>query len=169
MKAGIITKTYFPREILPISSCITALLMFLFEFIVLIIFFIAFNFIPAQTIIFLPPLLILEFILALGISMFLSVLNVRYRDIQYIWGVVTTAGFFAVPIFYTLDFIPENIKPIYLLNPMAQIIDMSHNLVMYNIIPDIWTIGYTILATCVIFVIGFFVFKFLQAKVVEEL
>ncbi len=169
MKAGIITKTFFPREILPLSSCITALLMSLFEFIVLIIFFIAFNFIPAQTIIFLPLLLILEFILALGISMFLSVLNVRYRDIQYIWGVVTTAGFFAVPIFYTLDFIPENIKPIYLLNPMAQIIDMSHNLVMYNIIPDIWTIGYTILATCVIFVIGFFVFKFLQAKVVEEL
>jgi len=169
VKGGIVTKTFFPREILPFSSCLTALLMSVFEFVILVVFFGVFNFIPSYTVIFLPLVLGLEFILSYGVSMGLSVLNVRYRDIQYIWGVITYAGFFAVPIFYSFDVVPDKIKELLMLNPMAQIIDMSHDLVLYNKIPEMWNIGYTIIITAVVFVVGFFVFKLLESKVVEEL
>ncbi len=168
-KAGIITKTYFPREILPISSCITAFLISVFEFIVLFLFFVVFQFFPPATIIILPGLLGLEFLLALGFSFGLSVLLVRYRDVQYIWGVITYAGFFTVPIFYSIEIIPEKFKQIYLLNPMAQIIDMSHNVVLYNVIPDIWNITYTIFITGVSLAVGYLIFRSLNAKVIEEL
>jgi len=107
--------------------------------------------------------------LAYGVSLILSVLNVRYRDIQYIWSVVTYAGFFAVPIFYSFDIVPDRIRELLMLNPMAQIIDMSHDIVLYNKIPELFDIGYTIAITLVVFVIGLFVFKFLESKIVEEL
>jgi len=169
VKGGIITKTYFPREILPFSSCLTALLMSTFEFIILGVFFGIFNFIPTYTIILLPAVLALEFLLAYGVSMALSVLNVRYRDIQYIWNVVTYAGFFAVPIFYSYDIVPTRIRDLLMLNPMARIIEMSHDLVLYNTIPDLFDIGYTVIITLAVFIIGLFIFKFLESMVVEEL
>jgi len=97
------------------------------------------------------------------------VLNVRYRDFQYIWNVVIYAGFFAVPIFYTLDILPPNIQELILLNPMAQIIEMSHNFVLYNTLPEAWSVIYTITITGIIFGIGYTVFKLIESKVVEEL
>jgi len=169
VKSGLITKTYFPREIIPISSCITAFIMAMFEFLVLFIFFVVFSFVPPITIVLLPALIGLEFVLVLGLSLFLSVLNVRYRDLQYIWNVVIYAGFFAAPIFYTLDILPSNIKELILLNPMAQIIEMSHHLVLYNSLPDAWSVIYTVIITGIIFGIGLTVFKVIESKVVEEL
>lgn len=169
LKSGLITKTYFPREILPVSSCITAFIMSLFEFTILFIFFAVFSYLPPITIVFLLPLIGLEFVLVLGLSFFLSVLNVRYRDLQYIWNVVIYAGFFAVPIMYSLDILPPNIQELILLNPMAQIIEMSHHFVLYNTMPEVWSVIYTVIITGIVFGIGYAVFKFIESKVVEEL
>jgi len=168
-KAGIITKTHLPREVLPISACITALIMSLFEFIVLFGFFAIFNFIPPITIIVLPALLGIEFVLSLGIALALCVLNVRYRDVQYIWGVVTYGGFFAVPIFYSLSIVPENVRNLLLLNPMAQIIEMSHVVVLNGLIPVFEDVTYTLITSFIILLIGIVIFRHFNFKVIEEL
>lgn len=168
-KTGIINKTYLPREILPLSSTITSLFMAIFEFGILFVFFIAFNFIPPQTILLLPFLVMLEFVLVLGIAYSLSVLSVRYRDVQYIWGVIITAGFFAVPIFYSFDILPENIKQILLLNPMAHIIEISHDVVLNGVLPEISGVIYTITISFSLLIIGGIIFKFLNYKVIEDL
>jgi len=168
-KGGIVTKIYFPRAILPISSCITAFLMMSFEFTVFFAFLIAVQFIPPITILFLPILLILEFILALALAFPLSVINVYLRDVQYIWGVIVHAGFFITPIFYLPEIWPENIRQILFLNPMAHLIDMGHNVALYNKLPTLEGMMYTVIVTFVLLGIGYAIFRKYENGVAQEL
>jgi len=168
-KANIINKINIPREVFVISTCITVFLMMMLEFIILAIFFVVFQFIPPYSIVILVGILFLVFILALGVSFVLSVLNVLYRDIQYIWGVVTYAGFFSVPILYSYTTFPENVQSLLLLNPMAQIIEIGHNVSLYGILPEWQDMLYTVIISFGILVGGYLIFKFYEFRVVEEL
>lgn len=168
-KRGIISHIYFRREIVVISSCITAFLMMLFEFIVFGIFLAIFNFIPSSTIFLLPLLLANLFILSLGVSLALSVLTVHFRDIRFIWNVVLQAGFFLAPIIYTLEIFPENIQNLLRINPLVHIIEMAHGLVLYNQLPSIQSTIFILISTGIIFVIGYSIFKIKSKRIVEEL
>lgn len=168
-KTGIMTQIYFPREIPPISSTITSLFMFTFEIIVFTGFLIFFQFTPGINIIFFPLIILAEFFLILGLSFPLSVLNVKFRDTQFIWNVVLQGGFFLTPIFYKLEMLPPWLGEILQYFPMVQIVTMSHDLVLYDKIPDIQSVIILLFSTILIFTIGYLVFKKLQTKVIEEL
>ncbi|MEO9307219.1 MAG: ABC transporter permease [Nitrososphaera sp.] len=168
-KGNLLTHIYFPTEIPAISSVITSSLMLFFEIVVFLLFMIFFQFVPPATIVFLPLVLMLEIILVLGISLPLSVLNVRYRDIQFIWRVVLQIGFFVTPIFYKLDILPDNIQNILKYSPIAQIIDMGHDLSLNNKIPSSESITITIVITLSIFAVGYAIFYKSQKRIVEEL
>ncbi len=168
-RGRIITQVYFPMEILPLSSCITSFIMMIFEFAVFFAFVIALKFMPPLSITFLLFLSFLEFVLTLGLSLPLAVLNVYYRDIQYIWGLLLYVGFFITPIFYRLDIFPPNIQQLLYFNPMAQIIDMAHNAALYNTLPTLPNLAYTVTVSFAILVAGYFIFRFYERRVVEEL
>jgi len=168
-KAGIIQKIYFRRELIVISSCLTAFIMMGFEFAAFVVFVFAFQFIPPITILLLPLLLIDLFILSLGVALLLAVLTVYFRDIKFIWQVLLQAGFFLTPIFYRLDMFPEDIAKILQINPIVPILDTAHDLVLYNSLPSINTTLYIIISTCVIFAIGYIVFRIKDKKIIEEL
>ena len=168
-KGGLLTHIYFPMEIPAISSVITSSLMLFFEIIVFFIFMIIFQFVPPITIVFMPLVLALEILFVLGISLPLSVLNVRYRDVQFIWKVILQAGFFVTPVFYKLDVLPASIQGILKYSPMVQIITMAHNLSLYNMLPSLESSGITIFTTFIIFAIGYFIFHKCQKRVIEEL
>jgi len=168
-RGGLVTKIYFPREILPLSACITSFIMMMFELSVFVAFVIALNFIPPTSIILLPFLFLLEFVLAIGLSLPLAVLNVYYRDVQYMWSVLLYAGFFITPIFYRLEIFPENIRQFLYINPMAQIIEMAHNVALYDILPNPSSLAYTIVVTFAIFTLGYFVFRYFEFRVAEAL
>lgn len=168
-RAGIIQKVYFRREIIVISSCLTAFIMMVFEFAALSVFMAVFHFIPATTIILLPLLLIDLFILCLGISLFLSVLTVRFRDIRFIWQILLQAGFFVTPIIYNLNMFPDTIRNALQLNPLVPILDTAHNLVLHNTLPTFKETSYILISTTIIFLIGYLVFKVKTKRLVEEL
>lgn len=167
-KPGLVNKVYFPREILIISSCITALLMTLLEFVVFGIFMVIFAVVPTMTAIYFPLLLIIQFILIVGLSLGLASLNVYYRDIQYIWAVIIQAGFFATPIFYPISIIPEKYVWIVKLNPMTHIIDMLRGSVIYSISPIMRDIIFVIMSTFIILIIGYIIFLRLEPRFAEE-
>lgn len=168
-RAGILTQIHIPNEIPPISANVTSLIMLTFEMIVFGIFVAAFRFIPPQTIVILPLILILEFILVLGVSLPLSVLNIRFRDTQFIWGVVIQVGFFLTPIFYKIDILPTYIQSILIFNPMVQILNFAHNAAIYGILPDMAEVSRTIGITFFIFTIGYLIFRKLSNRIIEEL
>lgn len=166
-KIGLISSIYFPREIPAISSTITSFLIMLLEFVVFALFLIAFQFVPSISIILLAPILLIMFVLVLGVSLPLSALNVYFRDVQYIWSVILHAGFFIMPIIYSYDIFPQDIKNSLLLIPTARLIEMAHNVILYNVYPNIFDWLYTIGTSFVILIVGLAIFKKLEEGMVE--
>lgn len=168
-RSGIISKVYFRRELIVISSCLTAFIMMGFEFVAFVIFLIVFQFIPPPTIIYFPLLLIDLFILSLGVSLLLSVATVYFRDIRFIWQILLQAGFFLTPIIYRLDIFPISVQKVLQLNPLVPMIDTAHNLVLYNTLPTVNATLYIIASTAIILIIGYFVFRSKDKEIVEML
>ena len=168
-RGSIITKIYFPREIPAISSCITSSIMLFFELAVFSAFLAVFQFVPPSTIALLPVLLIIEFIFILGLSLPLSVLNVYFRDVQYIWALIVHAGFFLMPIIYRTEIFPERLQTLFSLIPMTRILDMAHDVALYNKIPSAADWAYIIASSLGILCVGYLIFKRFEARVGEEL
>ncbi|MCG7849081.1 MAG: ABC transporter permease [ANME-2 cluster archaeon] len=168
-KPSLVQKVYFPREVLVISSCITALLMSLLEFIVFAAFMIFFKVMPSITIIYFPIVLAVEFFMILGISFGLAALNVYFRDVQYIWAVVLQAGFFAAPIIYPISIIPVNYVWVIMLNPMTRIIDMLRGSVIYSTVPASGDMIYIIVSALLLLIVGYAIFAKLEPRFAEEM
>lgn len=168
-RSGILTQIYIPLEIPAISAATTSFLMLCFEIIIFTIFMLVFQFVPSSTIFFLPYLLLLEFILVISISLPLSVLNVRFRDTQFIWTVLLQLGFFLTPIFYKLDILPEHIQKILYLSPMVQLVDIAHNVVLYNVTPSFESLLITTGIVLLIFSLSYLVFRKVKNRIMEEL
>ena len=107
--------------------------------------------------------------MALGFSLLLSVLNVYFRDMEFIWQVIVHAGFFLSPILYDLNMFPDNIRTILQLNPMAAILNAARDLVLYDRLPTLYATLYIIGTTAAIFVAGYVVFRIKDKKLVEHL
>lgn len=168
-RSSLITQIYFPRSIPVISSCFTASIMLIVELSVLGIFMAVLQFIPPFTIIYLIPIYLLAFVFILGISLGLSVLNVKFKDVEFIWGIILHAGFFLTPIFYQFDFLPENIQNILQFSPMVQIVTMAHHVTLYGTLPPLNSLLYASVTIFIILGIGYLIFRKYQARIIEEL
>ena len=120
---NVITKVYFPRLILPISSALSGLVDFAIGFVVLAIFCVAYGIVPTLSALWLPVLLLLAVLTALGVGLWLSALNALYRDVRYVMPFVVTFWMFASPVAYASSLVPPRWCWLYGLNPMAGVID----------------------------------------------
>lgn len=168
-KSNLVKKIYFPREILVVSSCLAALFMTFLEFVVIGIFMIIFSVKLSMTAVYFPIILFFEFLLIVGISFSLSVLNVYYRDIQYIWAIIIQVGFFATPIMYPMSIIPENRVYIMMLNPMTRIIESLRGTLMYSKAPSSFDMIFIIGTVLAIIIMGYIIFLRLEPRLAEEL
>ena len=164
-----ITQIYFPRSIPGLSAGITSAIMLVCELAVFGIFMVSFQFIPPITILLLPLVLALELLLVFGIALPLSVLNVKFKDTEFMWGVVLSAGFFLTPIFYQFDMLPETIRNVLQFSPMVQIVTMAHHVVLYGTLPSVNTILYAVGSISAITVIGYLIFRKYQARIAEDM
>ena len=121
--ANIMTKVYFPRLIMPLSSIISPLVDFAVSFIVLIAMMVYYGYVPTLNILFLPVFLLLALATALGVGLWLSALNVKYRDFQYTVPFLIQIWLFASPVAYAASLVPESMRVWYGLNPMAGVIE----------------------------------------------
>ena len=121
--ANLITKVYFPRMIIRASSVITSLVDFAISFIILLVMFIWFRFVPSWQIIFLPLFILLAFFCAFGVGLYLTAVNVKYRDFRYIIPFIIQFGLFITPIGFSSSAIAEKWRIWYSLNPMVGVID----------------------------------------------
>lgn len=121
--AGIMTKVYFPRLIMPISGIISPLVDFFIAFIILILMMAYYGFVPTIAIVLLPLFILLALATSLAIGLWLSALNIKYRDFQYTLPFIIQLGLYASPIVYPSSMIPAQYRILYGLNPMAGVIE----------------------------------------------
>lgn len=121
--ANLITKIYFPRLAIPLSSVFAALTDFLVSFIVLLGVMVYYRYWPTWNMLWLPLLMLLALLTALSVGLWLSALNVQYRDIQHMVPFIIQVWMYASPIVYPIGIIPDGItRWLYSLNPMVGVI-----------------------------------------------
>lgn len=167
--AHIITNLRIPKIILPLSYNLTAFIMMLFDFSIVFAYMATTQFLPPVTIILLPVFMILVFLLSVGISLPLSILSVKLKDLNYIWIVVTNVIIFLSPIFWRLDNMPQAIREILQYSPWVQLIMMSQDVTIYNKLPDTMMFLYVTSFVFIVLAIGVFIFKRFENKVTEFL
>lgn len=122
--ANLIKKIYFPRLVIPISSVISGSVDFLLAFAVLLIMMLVFGIFPTANVIFLPFLLLLAVMTSLGIGLWLSAMNVQFRDVRYTVPFITQFWLFATPIAYPSSLIEDDLlRTIYGINPMTGVVE----------------------------------------------
>lgn len=168
-RSSLITQIYFPRVIPAISSCLTASIMLIVELAILGVFMALLQFDTPLTIVYLIPVYLLAFVFVLGVSLGLSVLNIKFKDIEFIWGILLHAGFFLTPIFYRFDFLPKYVQDILQLSPMVQLVTMVHHVAIYGTLPSLNSILYACVSIFSILGIGYLIFRKYQARIVEEM
>lgn len=121
--SNLLSKVYFPRLIIPISSIIVSLVDFCISAIILALLMIWYQIYPGWRILTLPIFLILAFLASLGLGLWLSALNIKYRDIRFIVPFLIQFGLYISPVGFSSSVIPPNWQFLYSLNPMVGIID----------------------------------------------
>lgn len=121
--ANLITKVYFPRLIIPASAVITSFVDFAISFSLLLVMLILFQVVPSWQIIFLPLLLILLICSSFGISLYMTALNVKFRDFRHVIPFFVQFGLYVSPIGFSSDVVPEKWRFLYSCNPMVGIVD----------------------------------------------
>ncbi len=120
---NLIKKVYFPRLVIPISSVISGVVDFVLAFSVLLAMMVFYGIVPTGNIIWLPFLLVLAFVTALGVGLWFSAMNVQFRDVRHTVPFVTQFWLFATPIVYPSSLLPESWRTIYALNPMVGVVE----------------------------------------------
>ncbi len=169
MNRGIIQSVNIKRVFFPIVATVAIGILSFVDVGVFFGLMPIFQFVPHWTIVLLPIPIILTLVLVLGLSFLLSVVNVYVRDISNIWGILVHTLLFVSPIFWNPKDVDGILLQIHKINPLGQLIDISHKLVIDGEIPPINDWAYTTLFIFGIFALGYFVFHRLQHKAVEDL
>jgi len=119
----VITKVYFPRLVLPLSSVVAGLLDFAISFLVFLGMMVYYRIAPSPAILLFPCFLLLAVLTALGVGLWLSALNAIYRDVRYVLPFLVQFWLFASPVAYPSSLVPERWRWLYGLNPMAGVIE----------------------------------------------
>lgn len=166
---NIIKKVYFPREILPLSVVTSEAINFIISTIIILAFVLGYGMGLSKYIIFYPLILIVQYFLLIGISFIVSSVTVYFRDLQHFIGIALQLLFYATPIVYAPDSIPQNFQWILQYNPMTYIINGYRDIFYYQRMPDFSLLGIVLVISIALCIIGYFIFKKLQKRFAEEM
>lgn len=166
---GIIKKVYFPREILPISVATSNLLNFFITSGLVLVALLISGIGIKSSILVLPFVILMQYILQLGLAFILSAFTVFVRDVEYIMNIFVMLMFYMCPIVYSADMIPAKFLPLFKLNPMFHIIGYYREILYYQRIPDFSGMLILFAVSIIILIIGYKIFNKLQKKFAEEL
>ena len=164
MSQSLITKIYFPRVVIPLSPIVAGLLDFAIAFVMLIGMMIFYKIVPTIAVLTLPLFILLAIVTAFAVGLWLSALNVEYRDVRYAIPFLVQFWFFITPVSYSIELIPEKWRTLYALNPMVGVVEGFR----WALLGQELTIGPIIIASAisvvVILVSGLFYFRRMEDR-----
>lgn len=165
-----IKKIYFPREVLPVSFVTAQFVNMILSFI--IVFFVLFVSgygLYWKAMLVFPLVLVMEYILALGITFLFSSITVYLRDMQQVLGALALILMYASPIIYTLELVPQQYRILYMINPITRVIVAYRDILYYKQIPELSNMLLGFVESVIVLLIGMWVFRKLNKHFVEEL
>lgn len=159
---NILKKVYFPREILPISVVTSEAVNFMISTIIILTFVIFGGLGITKYVLFYPIILVVQYLLVLAISLIVSSICVYIRDLQHFIGIFIQLLFYATPVVYSAETIPENFAWVLKINPMTYIIDGYRNIFYNQTAPDVKALLILLLILIVAIAVGYVIFNKLQ-------
>ena len=156
---NLVSKIYFPREILPLSAILVGFVDFLIASIVFVLMLLVYRTPIGLSILWVPLLLSIQMILTFGISLLASAINVFYRDVRFVIPLMLQIWMYLSPVIYSTRVVPERFRSYYFLNPMAVLIDAYRRTILFNQPPDWPYLGLTALIAISLTVAAYTYFK----------
>ncbi len=157
---SIVKKVYFPRLILPVSTVVTPAVDFLISFVVLLLVMLIYQFSPDPLgLVYVPLLLVVSLLAALGIGLFLAAFNAKYRDVRFVLPFFIQMLLFLTPVIYPVSLIPERLQWLMYCNPMAGVITLARSVLLGTTIVDWPLIGLSAGAAVILLVLGLTYFR----------
>ena len=164
-----VTKIHFPRQVLPIAHVTTCFVNMLLCFIVV---FLVCGFGVGLNLLVLPcliPVMLTEYLLALGLCFIVSGATVYLRDLEHIVGILVMLWQFLTPVMYSVDQVPENLRGVFMMNPMTPIIVCYRDILYYKQVPQLQNLLLSLGLGLLFLLVGWFLFDRLQKHFAEEL
>lgn len=169
VNAPLVSNVYMPRYLIILSNNLANLLGASLEFLAVLPLLLALGVNLTAYVVLLPAILIAEFSLIFALSLSLSPLNLKYRDLDQIWGLVLQLGFFLSPIFYNASLIPERFRFVYSLNPVTALIQSTRSIFFDHHLPSLFECGVILGSIMILLLIGYAIFRHLEPRFAEEL
>ncbi len=167
---NLVKKIYFPREVLPLAYVTSQFVNMILTFmVILVVILVSGRGLNPRALACLPVVMIVEYVLALGFCMLVCAAAVYLRDIVYTMGIITMAWQFLTPVMYSSDIVPEELQPVFKLNPMTSIIDVYRDILYYGRMPKLGTLLLSTVVGVAALVIGWLMFDRLQRGFAEEM
>ncbi len=164
----LVNKIYFPREVIPISFVTSSFVNMLYcEIVVIAVCIFSGIRFSLPGLLSLPLVMAVEYMLALGITMIMSAIDVYFRDMEHILGILSMAWMFLTPIMYDLSRIPKRLLPVFQLNPMTSIVTAYRDILYWGREPQLETLGAAAGMGIVFLTAGFLIFGKLKRRFSE--
>lgn len=169
-QSNLVSKIYFPNEILPISTVIARFVNLLLTFIIIfLMIIIGGQGVNVIALLYLPLVLLIEFIMALGITVVLSAITVFFRDVQYIVQVLLMAGVWVTPVLYEPGMVGGTLATILNINPLSPIITAFRQILYYKQSPDMGSLMFAGAFALVQLILAWIIFRKLESGFAEQI
>lgn len=156
---NLITKVYFPRLVVPLSAVLSGVVDFAIAFVLLLVMMVYFGIVPTWAVVTLPVFILLEILTALGVGLWLSALNVQFRDVRYTISFLVQVWLFLTPVAYPSSIIPERWRVFYGLNPMTGVVEGFRWALLGKAAPSLSMLLVSILMVLAILIGGLYYFR----------
>ena len=167
---SLVKKIYFPREVVPIAYVTGAFVNMLYcEIVVFAVCIFSGVHFSVLGLLCLPLVMAIEYILALGITLIISAVDVYFRDLEHILGILSMVWMFMTPIMYDINIVPQRLLPIFRLNPMTNVVVAYRDILYSGGVPELGTLGLAAAMGVVFLLVGLVVFGKLKRRFAEEM
>lgn len=166
---SLVTKVYFPREVLPTAAVLTKIVDMGFGLLILVALMIYLGYTPVWTIVWVPVLFLIQLLFVMGIAYPMAAFNLFFHDVRFLVGVVLTLWFYLTPVIYPVDIVPERYQIVFDLNPMALFVNAYRRVLLHGVSPGgdrlLLGLGVAVLT----FLIGYYLFKRMEPRFADRI
>ncbi len=166
---SLVTKVYFPREVLPMAAVFTKIVDLGFGLIILVALMVYLGYPPVWTIVWVPVLFFIHLLFTLGMALPLAALNLFFHDVRFLVGVVLTLWFYLTPIIYPSDIVPDKYQILFDLNPNALFINAYRRVVLEGVNPGADRLLLGLGVALVTFLVGYYIFKRMEPRFADRI
>jgi len=167
--SSLVTKVYFPREVLPTAAVLTKVVDLVLGLLILGMLMLYYGRPPEVTTVWVPVLFLIHLLFTLGLSYPLAALNLFFHDVRFLVGVALTLWFYITPVIYPVDVVPEKYRVFYDLNPNSLFINAYRRVILHGQSPGLDKLALGLMIAVITFLAGYYLFKKMEPSFADRI